>query len=1161
MSSFVYHLEIDPGFKCEEFEKRFQRIAKKTLTYLRNHDMEVSCFRQELVITEIDLKEFMKRVIDDCLNPNEGKVLLCWEKLTDWWNFMVFELLEQTIHIVCTDKCDDLEAKALREDIKKYHEDMATFCENTKLEHFLDKFHGLRLERTKMETIGAQVDSKFKKNWKQYTLSKLKKFSLELMKERIYPTGLFHLQEIRTGCVLVTWNVSKLTAEKLMCRESMGIINKFCTTHDLMYLKVIITDGQNKEFFSYSDKQSLPLSLYSCDLRKHYEIAQSYEHVAVPNKPMSITLANIDDEELLHYYQPDDFVKSTIRGDSSDIWHRKTPCSESDLTKIILSLENSKLILIEGVPGSGKTFLCQRFCQQWTEGNLKTGSRPITLIVLHMRDEGVTEITNLTKLFAFTKPSDDVDDALQSLVADTEKSQGEGLAFWLDGWDEVYYNLSSESILRKLVSREYLPKSKVIVTSRPHGAKDILKTVHNGYRFEIVTSVRNSIAHAFDLQSEDDRIVLKAIKENPAIESALHTPLAASITHDVFEWCMSNNCAYPETLTELYTAYVYMSINDSKAASPGPSWSKAEKIISLDDADKKIKDLFLLAEEKRIVFPHDRLPEDCHKKLIVPKKPLYHSGKDSYNFVHYSVQQFLEAYKIFSKFFKEPTKPIDMDILINDQFTLVRRFFAGLSHLEAFNLEHLSNFYDFKHVLHLLFEAGSEVVKENIRKVVKLTYQETVYLGSDFKWNSFDYYVAGFCIANSTCDWTLDFSYTSANEEEMEFLLKGLSRHTDQTGYIKHLYFEDNDDILTSIILGQGLPKRYLCKLEHIDLSRNYFDHRVLANALPEMANLSSLSLWGARTSNQKKLHATEIIEALCNNSNLTNLELTYTFIGEDECEQLRRLLESSVLIKRLGVSNNCLSSKSTTKIINGLSKNKSLEALAVGSFHDEYSGIFTPSTIEDVSHYLQPSSMCRLFSLDMCNCNLSPDSASTLATGIAVNLTLKKLVLSKNFIGNKGAVNFAKALRQNTALEVLEFDSCKIESSGAIQLATALIANKTLKVLVLSNNKIGNSGIAMFAQALKQNSSLETLWLQGDYTYSQLGVTELFNSLKINQKVKVWLSETIPEETSGSTTDPPGIRRYRDFKGIYHCVVNFYCCGKHYKCILVLHIEYSYCM
>ena len=1120
--------------------------------------MEVSCFRQELVITKIDLKEFMKRVIDDCLNPNEGKVLLCWEKLTDWWNFMVFELLEQTIHIVCTDKCDDLEAQALKEDIKVYHEDMATFCENTRLDDFLNKFHGPRLIRTNVETFVAQVESKFKEDCEQYTLSKLKKISLELMKELIYPTGSFDLYKIRKGCVLVTWNVSKSTAEKLLRRESMGILNNFCTTHNLIYLKVIITDGQHKEFFSYSDKQSLPLSLYCCDLRKHYEIAQSYEHVAVPNKPMSITLANIDDEELLHYYQPDDFVKSTIRGDSSDIWHRKTPCSESDLTKTILSLENSELILIEGVPGSGKTFLCWRFCQQWTEGNLKTGSRPITLIVLHMRDEGVTEITNLTKLFAFTKPSDDVDDDLKSLVADTEKSQGEGLVFWLDGWDEVYYNLSSESLLRKLVSREYLPKSKVIVTSRPHGAKDILKTVHNRNRFEIVTSVRNSIAHAFDLQSEDDQTVLKAIKENPAIESALYTPLAASITRDVFKWCMSNDCAYPETLTELYTAYVYMLINDFNATLPVPSWGKAEKIISLDDADKKIKDLFLLAEEKRIVFPQDRLPEDYNERLIVPKIPLYRSGKDSYHFVHYSVQQFLEAYKIFYKYFKEPTKPFETDILINDQFTLVRRFFAGLSRLEAFNFEHLSKLYDFKHVLHLLFEAGSEVVKENIGRVVKLTHEKTeaqpqqkqnagcsqdhksdeeesgaVYLGSDFKWNSFDYYVAGFCIANSTCDWTLDFSYTSANEEEMEFFLKGLSRHIDQTGFIKHLYFEENDDILTSIILGQGLPKHYFCKLEHIDLSRNHFDHRVLANALPEIANLSSLSLWGARTSNQKKLHATEIIEALCNNSNLTNLELTYTFIGEDECEQLRSLLESSVSIKRLGISNNCLSSKSTTKIINGLSKNKSLEALAIGSFHDEYSGIFTPSTIEDVSRYLQSSNMCKLFSLDMCNCNLSPDSASTLATGIAVNLTLKKLVLSKNFIGNKGAAGFAKALRQNTVLEVLEFDSCKIESSGAVQLATALITNKTLKVLVLSNNKIGNSGITMFAQALKRNSSLETLWLQGDYTYSQLGVTKLFNSLKINLKVKVWLPDTILGETSGLTTDPPGIRRYKDFKGI----------------------------
>ncbi|XP_048025519.1 uncharacterized protein LOC125254758 isoform X11 [Megalobrama amblycephala] len=121
----------------------------------------------------------------------------------------------------------------------------------------------------------------------------------------------------------------------------------------------------------------------------------------------------------------------------------------------------------------------------------------------------------------------------------------------------------------------------------------------------------------------------------------------------------------------------------------------------------------------------------------------------------------------------------------------------------------------------------------------------------------------------------------------------------------------------------------------------------------------------------------------------------------------------------------------------------------------------------------------CKLNTLKLCDCDLTEESCSALATVLTSNSSLKELDISNNNIMDSGVKKLQNAL-ENTkcTLEKLRLSDCSITEEGYKALASALRSNPShLIELDLTGNDPGQSGVKELSDLLQdQKCQLKTL-------------------------------------------------------------------------------------
>ena len=857
-------------------------------------------------------------------------------------------------------------------------------------------------------------------------------------------------------------------------------------------------------------------SVYGGYLKEIYNSEQRPIGIGPPTPTENLLpfkLARIEKEEV----GVDEFTGQYIRGDMDDVGsfgteiYKKYPIKFEEVGKL-LRHHQTRLILIEGAAGVGKTTFSWEFCRKW--GKDEIFQNHSLLLLIPLRDSNLKAAKTLSDLFYH--PNSELQ---QAVVQEVTSNQGRRVAIWLEAWDELNHELRQKaSVFLDLIHGRILPFATVFVTSRPWASKhlrencELVITQH----VEILTSANDQIEHYICKAEEEQPSTFAAkfaeyLSFNPVIKAAMYTPVTAKMAAELFTWNQRTGSPSPTTMTELFTAFTLKTLVDH--LSTHPVYHKLQlKVTTFSelptDVYKQFHDLCRLAYEgilnrQQLVFSAAHLPTGFAPLGLMQEVPqLYiEGGASSYHFIHLTLQEYLAAVHISQLPGHEQAR-LFQEHVDSGYFERTIKFLAGrtnLANMPSDVTKCLMETDDTKLTyFHFLFEAKDFSVTTKSLELDEMVVRPRYY------WTPLDYYVTGHAISHSSCTWRLFFRYSSIDDEKFELFCQGLAAPgaTECRGHISHANFSENGISSKSIQSFVNIPPCITQKTIELELHHNKLDESacdLLAKATPSMSRLRRL--WLSYNSIGSG-GAVEVIKALCG-SGVVQLFLDNTGIGVPDCEALCELLKSSHSLEELKIHENNLSSKSVASIIIGLSHNSSLTTLDISNSH------FSMADVDSLASVLKDHSKCTLKELNLQNCQISSKGAVELTAGLSKNTTLKHLNLSHNPIGahEDGVAAVAKLLEvcgdhSNFTLTQLELRDCRISGQGARKVAAALCENSTLKYLNLNHNHIGVEGASSISDMLRHNKSLEVLHLRNE-SVGEEGVHKLINNLKHNQTLR----------------------------------------------------------
>ncbi len=277
------------------------------------------------------------------------------------------------------------------------------------------------------------------------------------------------------------------------------------------------------------------------------------------------------------------------------------------------------------------------------------------------------------------------------------------------------------------------------------------------------------------------------------------------------------------------------------------------------------------------------------------------------------------------------------------------------------------------------------------------------------------------------------------------------------------------------------LGRRYICKLQELNLQRNYID-----------------SAGGRRLSEGLIAHSPR----------LRSLNLFANPIGDATAEFLGKALQNAQSLGELDVRYCKLSSRGLALLLGALSLLSSRSALRVLRIGINALDGFGASSI---AKFLLSSSGRRLTELDISNSNITEAAALELSAVFAKAYTLKFLDIRENPLGPRGAVVIVDALAAATStvpMDMIDLSRCNIGDDGAAAVGR-LIARRGCRDLQLSNNEMHAAGAKAIADSVVVSACMiETLELF-DNPIGDEGVTYLLDKI-IQSRPRKQLVQTL---------------------------------------------------
>ena len=663
-----------------------------------------------------------------------------------------------------------------------------------------------------------------------------------------------------------------------------------------------------------------------------------------------------------------------------------------------------------------------------------------------------------------------------------------------------------DNLKERLASKLLLPSFILILEKASEGSLSVTFSIPTFLVSQLQADIKSKKIHEFEDMSIKtitvDGIVCfdydfsHYIESNPMIGEA---SVSAAIVEQVFKSAPHNP---PTTVTGLYSAYVLMRLEQHLSEHPDYSGSNIQVRTLVDLPERVLGDLQRLCSlayegvsQQMIVF--SSLPEGVSTLGLLETVPqVYDEGEDrvSYNFLHYTVQEYLAALHLSLLQPQQLMTIIDTKCpkYVRSYYEATRykttfQFLAGITMLEPFPVDFLSDLLEKEAatVYRWLYESQNQSLLTSVlgsgERKLSLSHSATLT----------DYFAAGYCLAHSNCRWSIGFDCMSVDDVSMEFLSKGCNHQLPETGISSQLV---TASFMRGSITAEGvghfltIPNSVLQHIKHLNLNGNNLDRRgceLLAEGVQRMPCLEELNL--GFNSGIGCGGAVQLVSSLQYCSKLRELNMTRTGISDPDFQCLATYVSSTTSLEELRIGWNDISVESIDSLCKALSANSSMRRLRMSHCR------LTTSHCVCLGQLLRHPIHCQIEKLDICGCSLTSDGVGEVVSGLSDNTTLRELDLWWNQIGSEGAVAVATMLKTNSSLERLNLHWCGIGSRGGVELGAALERNKTLRCLDLSWNTLGDDGVRGLCVGLGNNSSLEELKLTGDRSLGEEGALLLY--------------------------------------------------------------------